>query len=221
MTRACTKKFVNDHPGWTIDDGTGDGFADLRFNLKTDNAPILDGETCTVQILLSINPDNGWLSSWVSAKYNNFDQNEDFSPSVPLLKEIIPIIDRSLKLFIKYLPDGFYAIDFSAISFPAEQFRGEKSLYFQYVKDMMDHQNEFGDTELIKLVKNIHDERMEVIDAVVKLIDLGCDPDICNNDGESTLSLLREYEQDFLIAYIEKNKLDKDINEDEMIGLGL
>lgn len=216
MIRACAKRFTSTYPGWSLDPDRGDGCVDLVYNHESEHAPVIDGEKSNIEILLVIDSSEMQIRSWATAKTIN--DCEELIPTIPLLKEIIPFIDKALKTLCEYIPSDYKEKTFSPISF-----QDSDSFYFKYVTQIINEQNEFGDTELIKLVKNAtYDMDKEIIhDAIIKSINIGADIDICNNDGESARGLLIKYKQDSILAYIEKIELEKEINEDEIAGLGL
>lgn len=219
MIRECAEKFVKENPGWDFNEDE-DGDIDLTFNHKTKQAIIIDGYKCYAQIMLIIDQENFEIRSRTSAKLIDHEENEEFTPSPQILKEIIPIIDKSLLLFSKYIPDDFKVIPFSAIKFSFTDINNFLDNYYQYINKVTDNKNESGDTELIKLVRHIGSANHHMA-VVTKLLDFGCDPDICNNVGESAMSILIENKQDLLIAHIEKIKLDQELDDDETYGPGL
>lgn len=167
-------------------------------------------------ICLSVTVYNAKISA--SIRIKRFSEG-NYIATAAMLDEIVKLAESNLKLLSKY-----FSNDFKIKPFTASQIVVSSSdEYMKYVK--LNIADGDGNTEIIKIVLKYIETNYKNIEKILfYLIDTGYDLEQCNNRGESALSIMieqKEYLSGYLKSYIEKIILEKEINQHDVIGLGL
>lgn len=214
LDRSC--KFAADNPEWTAFGNGADfieliSYQDSAHMTKSEKHPLL-----CLKYILTIDIIDKEIRGFVL-----IENGIGYSPPSSILEDITLCMGKYPYLLSNYLADDFKVKTFSVL-FAA---RTNATAYLEYVRPRLNNINGFGDTELHKLAKNLYTFKTEETeDVIIKLIELGSDLSIINNDGETALDVLRNnypVEAGKLISSIEKIMLEKDINQNNGISLGL
>lgn len=211
------KRFINDHPGWKILTDTDDNYIDLSYRFYSDNAPSSDDYPgLHVEIILTVNLEINCLSCATFMRDEESDEESDFLMSVEILEEITPFIDEHLLIFKTYFPDNFKVNTYTSFF---------RESYLDFAIKNISTVNSLGDTELIKLAKNIPNfNKIAIANAIMQMVDAGADIQQCNYDGESAFGILQVQKANIdgkLLAYIEKIELESIVEQDEFYHPGL
>lgn len=196
------EKFIEENPGWELMFSSVD-HSEVR---KTFQSP-----TCArINVYLRHN----WkeLSGRIDIVNHGYLKDSN-------LDTITNLVETNLKVFKRYYPEDFTVKTF--ISLARDKSNLDEYLKFASSKKV----NEDGDTELIKLVKNMFDYDTEFFtNTIIELINIGYDVEHCNNTGESALSLMvgqKLFLGGKLLSFLEKIILEKETNTSSVISFGL